>query len=307
MPDNVKQGLIKKQILTEAQVTEIEQLAHICNSYENLRMRIGWIRLRPQQREEISDAHFNDFLFYEDGILAGYLVLDDHSATAKEMTGMVHPDYRRRGIFTALLATAKEECRERGILELILVCEESSRSGQTFVAAVGAHCDTSEYLMVLGTFHEKKRFDDRLTFRRANESDLEALVTILMDGFNEPEEEVKSSILESFDEPYCDFYLATLGEASPGRKEPVGCLKLFEMQDEVGIYGFVVRSTYRGRGYGRQILEETIHSIQARSQKQIMLEVDTQNTNALGLYRSSGFKETTTYDYCSLDIGRQES
>ena len=305
MPDNIKQGLLKEQILTEAEVTEIEQLAHICNSYENLRLRIGWIRLRPQQREATSDAHFNDFLFYEDGILAGYLVLDDHGATAREMTGMVHPDYRRRGIFTALLTAAKEECRGLGIRELILVCEESSRSGRAFVAAVGAHCDTSEYRMVLETFHEKKRFDDRLTFRRANESDLEALVTILVDGFNETVDEVRASIIESFDEPYSDFYLATL-EASLDRKEPVGCLKLFEMQDEVGIYGFVVRSAYRGYGYGRQILEETIRSIQARSQKQIMLEVDTQNTNALGLYRSSGFKETTTYDYCSLDIVRQE-
>jgi len=55
------------------------------------------------------------------------------------------------------------------------------------------------------------------------------------------------------------------------------------------------------------MLEETIHTIQARSQKQIMLEVDTQNTNALGLYRSCGFKETTTYGYYHLDIGRQRS
>src|SRR5947209_2531593 len=178
MPDNIKQGLIKRKILTEAEVGEIEQLADICNSYENLRMRIGWIRLRPQQREETSDAHFNDFLFYENGILAGYLVMDDYGTTAREMTGMVHPDYRRRGIFTALLTAAKEECRGRGIRELILVCEESSRSGRALVAAAGAHRDSLEYRMVLETFHEKKRFDDRLTFRQANQSDLEALVTI---------------------------------------------------------------------------------------------------------------------------------
>jgi ribosomal protein S18 acetylase RimI-like enzyme len=96
-----------------------------------------------------------------------------------------------------------------------------------------------------------------------------------------------------------------LEETSAGFKEPVGCLKLYEMQDEVGIYGFVVRSAYRGRGYGRQILEETIRTIRAGSRKQIMLEVDSENTNAIGLYRSSGFKETTTYGYYNLDIARQ--
>ena len=307
MSDNVKQGLIKRQILTESGVTEIERLARICNSHENLHMRIGWIRLRPQQREETNNFLFNDFLFYEDGILAGYLVLDDHGTKAKELTGMVHPEHRRKGIFTALLAAAKEECRGRGVRKLILICEDSSRSGRAFVAATGAHYDSSEYRMVLETFREKEIFDDRLFFRQANESDLEALVAILVDGFDETVEEVKSSITDSFEEPYCHFYLATFGEASLGCNEPVGCLKLYEMQDEVGIYGFVVRSAYRGRGYGRQMLEETIRTIQASSQKKIMLEVDTQNANAIGLYRSCGFKETTTYGYYNLDIGRQRS
>jgi ribosomal protein S18 acetylase RimI-like enzyme len=305
MSDNPRQGLIKKQILTESEVTEIEQLARICNNHENLHMRIGWIRLRPQQREETNNSFFNDFLFYEDGQLAGYLVLDEHGTTARELTGMVHPEHRRKGIFTALLAAAKEESRGRGVRKLILICEDSSRSGRAFVAATGAHYDSSEYRMVLETFREKEIFDDRLFFRQANESDLEALVTILVDGFDETVEEVKSSITDSFEE--CQFYLATFGEASLGCKEPVGCLKLYEMQDEVGIYGFVVRSAYRGRGYGRQMLEETIRTIQASSQKQIMLEVDTQNTNAIGLYRSCGFKETTTYGYYSLDISRQGS
>ena len=64
MSDNVKQGLIKKQILTESEVTEIERLARICNNHENLHMRIGWIRLRPQQREETNNFLFNDFLFF---------------------------------------------------------------------------------------------------------------------------------------------------------------------------------------------------------------------------------------------------
>lgn len=307
MPDNLRQGLIKRQTLTDAEVTEIERLAHICNSYENLHMRIGWIRLRPQQREERNDFLTNDFLFYEDGMLTGYLVLDDHGTTARELTGMVHPDHRRKGIFTALMAAAKEECRGHGVRRLILVCEDSSRSGRAFVATTHAHYEFSEYLMVLGSFREKRLFDDRLLFRQASEKDLEALVSILLDGFNGTVEEVRSSITDCFQEPYCHFYLTTFGGASSGRKEPIGCLKLYEMQDEVGIYGFVVRSAYRRRGYGRQMLEETIRTIQARSQKQIMLEVDTENTNAIGLYRSCGFKETTTYGYYSLDIAKQGS
>ena len=82
----------------------------------------------------------------------------------------------------------------------------------------------------------------------------------------------------------------------------MGCLRLDEMEDEVGIYGFVVRPEQRGRGYGRQILEEAIRIIRAEGGKEITLEVETDNVNAIGLYRSCGFLVKTTYDYYSLDI-----
>jgi len=85
-------------------------------------------------------------------------------------------------------------------------------------------------------------------------------------------------------------------------EEPIGCLRLDEMDGEVGIYGFVVRPGYRGRGYGRQMLEAVIRKIQAESQKGIMLEVDTENTIAIGLYRSCGFQVKTTYDSYDLDV-----
>jgi ribosomal protein S18 acetylase RimI-like enzyme len=301
MSDNRKQGLITKQTLTDTELTEIEQLGHICDNYENLHVRIDWIKLRPQGGDET-----NDFLYYEDGILVGYLVVDAYGTEEVELTGMVHPDYRRKRIFTTLLTAAKQECRGRGVRKLVLVCEQSSRSGQAFIATSGAHHDFSEYRMVLETFREKKVFDDRLFFREAYQSDLEALVTILIDGSDDTVEEVKSYIREGFNEPYCHFYLATFGEASLGCKEPIGCLRLYDMADEVGIYGFVVRPEYRGRGYGRQMLEETIRTIQAGSQKRIMLEVDTGNANAIGLYRSSGFKETTTYGYYSIAMEKQD-
>ena len=74
------------------------------------------------------------------------------------------------------------------------------------------------------------------------------------------------------------------------------------MDKEIGIYGFIVRPDYRGQGYGRQMLEEAIRTIQFRSSKGIMLDVDTNNTNAIGLYRSCGFEVRATYAYYGLDL-----
>ena len=297
MTNQLKQGLIKKQTLTDAEVTEIEQLAHVCNAYENLSMRIGWIKFRSPY-----NSMTNDFLYYEEGALVGYLVLDNHGTKEKELTGMVHPDHRRKGIFMALFTAARQECQLRGVHRLILICEHGSHSGQALIASLGAKQAFSEHEMILETLHEKFAFDDRLSFRAAQDSDLDALVTIMAGEPGETIEALQAFVIQCFQENDCQIYIATLGEAGLGCKEPVGCLRLYELPDEIGIYGFVVRPEYRGRGYGRQMLEETIRAIQARSQKRIMLEVETENTNALGLYRSCGFKESRTYGYYAIDL-----
>jgi N-acetylglutamate synthase-like GNAT family acetyltransferase len=174
MPEAHTQGLIKKQILTEAEIIAIEQLIHACNNYEGLYMRLGLDALRKRPGNET-----NDFLYYENDNLAGYLSAESWGTKEREATGMVHPDYRRKGIFSALLTAAKEEYRQQGVQKLILVCEHASQSGQAFVHATGAQHEYSEHEMVLGTFREKRIFHDGLQMRQASMSDLDTIVSIL--------------------------------------------------------------------------------------------------------------------------------
>jgi ribosomal protein S18 acetylase RimI-like enzyme len=284
-------GLVKRQILTGTEADAIAQLITTCNAYENLRMRLSVEMLRKRSGNET-----NDFLYYEDGMLVGYLNVDSHGVLEKELTGMVHPGYRRRGIFRALLAEAKEECNRRGVQKLILVCEHISRSGQAFVQAIGANHDFSEHEMVLGTLRERPPANPRLRIRKADSKDREALAFVHATSFGDDIEGSRSYIDKCLQRPWSTFYLGLLGA------EPVGCLRLDDLGQETGIYGFGVRPEYQGRGYGRQMLEEAIRIIRAESQKGIMLDVETDNTNAVGLYLSCGFEIRTTYGYYSLTI-----
>ena len=183
----------------------------------------------------------------------------------------------------------------RGAQRVILVCEHASRSGLAFAAASGAHHDFSEHAMVLGDFQERRTADERVHTREAGLEDFEALASIITTDFGDAEE-AKFYVAQFLQRPGQRFYLGTLNE------EAIGCLRLDEMEDEVGIYGFVVRPEQRGHGYGRQILEETIRIIRAEGRKEITLEVETNNVNAIGLYRSCGFQVKTTYDYYTLDL-----
>jgi len=58
----------------------------------------------------------------------------------------------------------------------------------------------------------------------------------------------------------------------------------------------------RRRGFGRQMLVLVIKQVRAASEKGIALEVETMNETAIGLYRSCGFRETTTYGYYTIDL-----
>src|SRR5579859_553216 len=291
MSNDTQQGLVAKSILTPGELAEISRLIDICNQHDGLRMRIGMEMLRERSGDEN-----NDFLYYIDGQLVGYLEADSYGRQEKELAGMVHPDFRRQGIFTALFTAAREEFQRRGVQKLILICEHKSATGRAFLATSGAELAYSEHEMWLGTFHERGRRTPGLSMRRAEVVDIDTIVSFLATDSGNVEG-VRSWVTELMGKPDTFwFYLATLNG------QPLGTVRLDFMEEVTGIYAFEVRLGYRGLGYGREMLEQIIHIAQAESHKPIMLDVETNNTNAVGLYLSCGFEIKTTYDYYELSI-----
>ncbi len=284
-------GLVAKQTLTPAEIAAISRLIDACNTHDGLRMRIGLEMLRERCGDET-----NDFLYYADGQLAGYLEADSYGRNEKELTGIVHPDFRRQGIFAALFTAAKEELYQRGAQKLIFICEHKSESGRAFLATTGAELAYAEHEMWLGTFHERGRRTEGLSMRRAGVEDIDTIVSFLATDSGNVEG-VKAWVTELMGKPaQCWFFLATLNG------QPLGTVRLDFMDDVIGIYAFEVRLGYRGLGYGREMLEQLIHIAKAENNKPIMLDVETGNTNAAGLYLSCGFEIKTTYDCYELSL-----
>lgn len=291
-------SIVARKTLSAEEIASIQQLAAACDGYEHLHMRVlmSMLRNRPGTKT-------NDFLYYaDDRMLVGYLCLENFGEKEKELMAMVHPDYRRKGIFGALLVKAKEVFASEGGKLLVVVCERASLSGQAVMKTLPVVLDHAEHEMVLRTFKPRNIFDDRLMFRRAMAWDTDRLVEVL--GEDIGEEQARKHVTKRLQEPTQRFYIATLGGQDLGCHEPVGTLRLEDLgrENELGIYGFVIKSEYRGRGYGRQMLEETIRIVQSEGQRGLMLDVDVDNTNAFGLYLSCGFEIVTTYEYYSLEV-----
>jgi ribosomal protein S18 acetylase RimI-like enzyme len=291
------QGLIRKRTLTAHEMTMIKHLAQVCEQYEQLHMRID-----PMMLKSRPGSATNDFLYYENDLLVGYLAIDDRGSPQAELVGMVHPDYRQRGIFRALLDAAVAEGRARNMQQFVLVNEQLSRSGRAFLHSSGAVLSESEHEMFLSRMPQRQSFDESLIVHKADLSEIDCIVKVQSASFGDPEETTRRRVLQCIQHPDQTYYLAVFGEEAVGCHEPVGSFRLDSSENFIGIYAFGVRPDYQGRGYGRQILEDAIDIIRARSQKTIMLDVDVENNRALRLYRSCGFEIRTTYNYYVLEL-----
>ena len=91
-----------------------------------------------------------------------------------------------------------------------------------------------------------------------------------------------------------------VAEALDGR--PVGTVRAWLHGRSAHVTSFGVLPELQGRGLGRQILTRLVRELAAEGRAPIQIEVETLNRNALGLYRSCGFREVAAYDYHALSL-----
>lgn len=112
-------------ILNEKQLEDIRILQQECER-EDFTLKLNWETLRSR-----NGVNKNDFLHYDGLKLVGFLGLYDFGNKV-EMCGMVHPEFRRQGIFTKLLDDAIRSAMERNYKSIILNSPAQSHSGTGF-------------------------------------------------------------------------------------------------------------------------------------------------------------------------------
>lgn len=230
-----KQGLIRCQGLDAIELAEIKQLAMLCNQHDGLDLKLNWNTLRSRPVDKL-----NDFLFYADGQLVGFLPLFSFNSQEGEISGMVHPAYRRRGIFTQLFEAARQESLSRGLPSLLLIVEQASPAGQAFAKGLSTTYDHSEYKMVLGELRLPAILNERLGFRVARSADLPLLSRITAQAFGMPDEAVDWYTDHSLTTPNHYYYVGEIDGAV------IGKIDVFLTDEAALILGFAVVPERRG-------------------------------------------------------------
>jgi ribosomal protein S18 acetylase RimI-like enzyme len=284
-------GIKPAKQLTRGEIDALKKLTALCDREDNIRLKMNWSMVEERNGKDTSD-----FLYLEHGEIIACLGIYSFRASEVEISGMVHPDHRRKGIFTKLVHAAIDECARRDVHDLIFMCQRGAESGAAFIKHLGAPYSFSEYWMDMKLEEGKlpapvKAESEGLRLRKAGKADLKMLVRLDMDGFklNEQEAEAYSAeVLTGKDR----ILIAELGQ------EPVGKLGVRSSSGRAFFYGFVVDARYRGKGIGRQMLARTIERLHDdEGVNRFQLEVAVDNEGALGLYKSCGFRLDNVNDY----------
>jgi ribosomal protein S18 acetylase RimI-like enzyme len=273
--------------LSRLQLEALATLESRVVSTDGGRLKLEWGVLRNRS----GDAK-RDFLWTEDGELLGFLGLYAFDTSKIEITGMVDPEARRRGIATALLDAALRACSPHGGGSVLLVVPRQSVGGRQLALLRGAALEHSEHALVLAERPGEAPADPRLTVRAAARDDFDDLSDLLLAGFGH-----RASDPREFDrDGRSRAVIVELGRAV------AGTARLSLDGRRGGVYGFTIAPDLRGRGIGRDVLRRVCRGLFDQGATTVGLEVAVDNDHALGLYLSLGFTPVSTEDYYELKL-----
>jgi predicted acetyltransferase len=291
MKNNIlNKSIILKKYIDEKDYAQIYKLEELCTVQDkvNLKLELDY-RLLVHKDYQKSINDINEYLYYINGDLVGYIGISSFGGNIGEINGMVHPVWRRKGIFTKLCELAIEESRRRHFTKILVLCDGKAETAIEFIKSTGAVYDFSEYGMKRSG-GEVVDFDNAVvTLKKVTNADVEEInrqnAVFFGDAGNEPvapEEEEKNKKIT---------YMIKL------QHKIIGKIKVTREQTSAFISGFGILPDFRSKGYGKQALKQVLSMLNKEGIYESSLDVVAGNNNALNLYKSCGFKEQSIMNY----------
>ncbi|HBV67763.1 MAG TPA: GNAT family N-acetyltransferase [Clostridiales bacterium] len=282
--------IVLKSCIDKNDYDVLKNLEELCAEYDSLSFKLELdYRLENAEKLNKREVELNEFMYYVENELAGYINISNFGGDDLEITGMVHPAYRNKGIFTQLFTLVQDECNKRKSDEILLLCDNKSHSGISFIEKFSQKYHHSEYDMILNRELFPQQCASVLNIRRAAESDAKIISEMNYDFFGIIIREGDTALAENIANGR-----TFIAEADNGN---IGSVRI-ELNDSTGgIYGLGVLSEYRGRGYGRELLIWSVEKLIEMGAERVILQVDTDNGNALNLYKSCGFEDENVMSY----------
>ncbi|OAB44376.1 GNAT family N-acetyltransferase [Paenibacillus glacialis] len=278
-------------MLSNKQLQDIQSLQQLCEDTDHLALKLNWETLRTRKTHD----HY-DYFHYSGDMLTGFLGVYKFGSKF-EICGMVHPNFRRQGIFTSLFQTAIQDTGTIGYSSLLLNSPANSVSGERFLHTVPCQYECSEYQMRWNATYAQESLNlieptpqHEVSLRSATDNDIEDLVRLDKEGFGMSDEDVLDMHKTLTEDGLEHMYVMESNGVTMGK------INVLPSESQTWIYAFTVDRAVRGQGIGRRTLHHIIQQ-ELPHNKELWLEVAVHNPKALKLYESCGFVTQEKQDY----------
>ncbi|MGG0656200.1 GNAT family N-acetyltransferase [Rummeliibacillus pycnus] len=224
----------------------------------------------------------------QDQLLGALSAADLFGLHTYEWSVVVHPDYRRQGIGTALVQELTNALIERGATG-DMGLSFNDVVGHQFLHQLGYEYNSSE--ATLQAVAEPCKFSKDIIVRPFAEQDRGILGELMNEGFGDMSEETAE--------------LITFNTTTTGRmlnmveldQQVVATVSIVENEAGVWVTAFTVQQSLRGQGIGSAVLQWAKDYAYKKQQQKVLLDVEIDNTNALSVYQKAGFTPLQQIDY----------
>lgn len=277
--------------LHKNELASIKKLVDLSISADHSKIKLYWSVLHDRQT-----AEFNDYLYYIDGNLVGYLALFTFKYDEAELTALVHPKYRRRGIFKKMFESAISELRSRRIPNLLIIIPKKSVYPNDRVRQLNAEYVYSQVEMCATKEPVEKNLPE-ISLQLATTNDVITLAKIGAESFATPFTEVLQRFAENTRDKNRKAWLVYADAKLVGKIHV-----RYENTKTVFIHDLCIIPQYRGQYYAMAMILKIMGLLRAEGCKMITLDVECHNEGALKLYQQCGFEITESFDFWRIPL-----
>jgi ribosomal protein S18 acetylase RimI-like enzyme len=233
------------------------------------------------------------FLCYKKAQLVGFLSVFFFYEQAVEISVMVHPLFRRKGIGKELLSAMMPLLGTYNIKDALFT--NPAKKNDSWLKPLGFSYKHSEYNMMRHDLLPILEFNQPpLVFRDATHDDVAALSELDVLCFSKKQPESIVRIKNLLDDRKYKLYAAVHDGQVIGKAHLRWDTKGVTLSD------IAITPKLQGKGLGSVLIAYCVNSALSEGESHISLDVETHNLRALELYKRLGFSIQNACDYWTI-------
>lgn len=229
-------------------------------------------------------------LAYENEHLVAILTVFQPAPHEAEVSGCVHPEFRGRGIFKALVKEALAEIKRFGDPRILWMLNRQSTDGVAYIKHKQFALHQTEYTMKYDPLSPVLKSDVLISWRRAVAEDIPSVAVIQASAFQEKQDDAIGITTRFMADETRENYIGFFND------QPFASVSVYIKDNVANINALAVHQAYQGKGLGRVFISRLIEHYVALGYE-ITLEVNSENDRAFQLYKKIGFQIIEAIDY----------